>query len=500
MGLSALRRIAFATVLLVAACTRHEPPKVPNVELGGTTSGEDVTAAFRAWSTAAYAQPPQTFRQGHVTPRTLEANAIVRTDVGFQVSFPSRAPITTPAVHQGKIVVSGGFHGKEVYAFEARTGALAWGLNLDDDGPSAPACEEGVCVFNTESCTIFAVSVRSGELLWSAWLGDPLMSAPAIAGGRVFAAYPARGSSVSSRPSSAPPAEATHALAAFELRTGAILWTRWIDADVISSPVVSGDTVVAATQAGTVFIFDAATGELRSARRARATSAPIVVGKDLFYTQRSAKEGPVAEQITRDGSKQYAAAEKRAVYIDAAVQKASKLAGDSSKLDAQNGFGSGAPESAAAHKALANIGQGSVSSLQTFQGSRLLRMGELQMNVMGDEVVCTTAEDGKERWRQKIKGDMASAGGALASPPAAAGGSLFVATLGGEVLRYDAATGAVRTRYAIGAPVRSQPVVDGGMLYAGTEDGKLVAIDLRDAHLTGWPQWGGNAARTGVQR
>jgi outer membrane protein assembly factor BamB len=492
-----------ALIVALAACTQPRPPtSVPTgvMAIDGTPEarGEDITAAVRAWSSLAFAQPPTSFRPGHVTPRSLDPKAITKSAQGFRVAFPSGAPITTPAIHQGKVLVSGGFHGKEVYAFDAKSGSLAWALNLDDDGPSSPACEDGVCVFNTESCTIFAVSIRTGELLWSAWLGDPLMSAPAISGGVVYAAYPVHaGSSASNQ---AAPPEATHALAAFDLHSGTVLWARWIDGDVISSPVVSGESVVAASQGGTVFVFGASRGEVRSARRARATSAPVVVGKDLFYTRRSDREGPAEEAIAREGSKSYVAARKKATYIDPVVQAHSKLAGDAQKLDAQNGFGSGAPPAANAKKAASNIGQSSVSSLQTFQGSRLLRVGELQVNVMGDEVVCTRAEDGEERWRQKIQGDLAKAGGSLAAPPVAAGGSLFIATLAGEVLRYDARNGALQGRYTLGAPVRTQPVIEGGMLYAGTEDGKLVAVDLGDARLTGWTQWGGNAARTGIPR
>ena len=56
----------------------------------------------------------------------------------------------------------------------------------------------------------------------------------------------------------------------------------------------------------------------------------------------------------------------------------------------------------------------------------------------------------------------------------------------------------VARKHAIGAPVRSQPVAVDGWIYVGTEDGRLVAIDTKDASLTGWPMWGGNAARTGV--
>lgn len=50
----------------------------------------------------------------------------------------------------------------------------------------------------------------------------------------------------------------------------------------------------------------------------------------------------------------------------------------------------------------------------------------------------------------------------------------------------------------IGSPIRSQPVVDDGWIYVGTEDGKLVAIDTKDPSVTGWPTWGGNAQRTGI--
>ena len=34
---------------------------------------------------------------------------------------------------------------------------------------------------------------------------------------------------------------------------------------------------------------------------------------------------------------------------------------------------------------------------------------------------------------------------------------------------------------------------------AGTEDGRLVAIDSGKRDLTGWPMWGGNAARSGMK-
>jgi outer membrane protein assembly factor BamB len=54
--------------------------------------------------------------------------------------------------------------------------------------------------------------------------------------------------------------------------------------------------------------------------------------------------------------------------------------------------------------AFANIGQSNVSSLQAFQGSRILRFGALSVNSMGDEVVCLDAATGTKAWSFKLTG------------------------------------------------------------------------------------------------
>jgi outer membrane protein assembly factor BamB len=47
--------------------------------------------------------------------------------------------------------------------------------------------------------------------------------------------------------------------------------------------------------------------------------------------------------------------------------------------------------------------------------------------------------------------------------------------------------------------MHSQPAIAGGNIYVGTQDGKLVCLDARDAKFTGWPCWGGNPAHTGLR-
>src|SRR5207244_4313125 len=114
-------------------------------------------------------------------------------------------------------------------------------------------------------------------------LGDPLMSAATISGGRVFTSYPV--SQVDG--DKARPDGATHALAAFDLKSGKVLWQKWIDGDVISSPVAVGSKVWVSTFSGTVYEMDQATGKIASARRSNATSAPVVVAGNLYFSKRT---------------------------------------------------------------------------------------------------------------------------------------------------------------------------------------------------------------------
>jgi len=454
---------------------------------------EDITDQMREWNSDASPQPPRNFRSGHVSPAKISKHAIKTEARGFKVQLPGYSRVVTPAVHNGKVIASGGFSSQQIFAFNARTGDFEWGVNLDDDGPSTIACEGETCVFNTESCTIFALNSETGAHKWSLWMGDPMMSAPSIARGRVFTAYPAHGNR--------PHRDASHALAALDLETGEILWQRWLDADIMSAPVATDGELYVTTFNGTLMKLDQKTGTILSAVKARATSAPIIVGSEVYYTRRSETSGSARESVAAagrgDAKLMRQVATKDAPYLDASVQQRSAMASEGKVLDAGNGFGGGAPASAAAHKALATVGQGSVSTLQGYQGSRILNVGGTNINTMGDEVVATVARTGERLWTHELPGNMRHAGGFLAAPPIVAGGWVFVATLQGEVQMLDPTDGRLVKSYDIGSALRSQPVIENGMIYVGTENGILVGIDTGDPELTGWPMWGKDAARTG---
>jgi outer membrane protein assembly factor BamB len=509
------RRTSLAGLLIVLAAgvfvLHGEQPK-PAPKADKEPAPTDILATVQAWNSDKFAGPPTTFRQGHVTPRAFDRNAVTETKGGFSIKLPSGAPVPTPSVYDGKLYVSGGFHSKEFYCFDAQTGKPIWGVDLDDDGPTAAACQDGIIVFNTESCTIFALDANSGKQLWALWLGDPLTNTPTIANGKVFTAYPARGGAAQDeapkdkgKPAAAkehPPC--SHVLAAFDLKSGKILWQRWIDSDVMSAPVAVDKELYVTSFAGVVYKFNQEDGKILSAMKTRATSAPVVVGKDVFFTRRAdngtGKPGEaIAGAERRDLKEGFTGAARNAPYLDKEVQEHSKLKVAAQSLDAGNGFPAGAPAAANPTAGYYNIGQSNVSSLQAFQGSRILHYADNCFNCMGDEVICTDPKTGKAKWTFKLEGDLKKEGGFLAAPPAAAGGQLFLTTLNGEVLQMDPVKGKVVQRHKVGSQIRFQPAIEGGKIYVGTQDGKVVCVDAGDKKFTGWPCWGGNAAHTGLR-
>lgn len=491
------------------------------------TIGEDVTELVKGWNESTKRPPPSVFRAipthpiGAVTSRGRhggEAPARVeRFEGGFRAHLPSRAPVVTPTVYRDLVIASGGFRSRALYAFHARTGEPAWAIGLGDDGPSTPACEDGVCVFNTESCTLFAVDAENGALKWSWYIGDPLMAAPAIANGVVYASYPIRGGGTwPSGEDRALPEGVSHALGAFDLQTGALRWTRWVDAEVISAPVVYEGRVYAATFGGMMIAFDAASGDVIEARRAQATAAPTIVDGALYFSRREDEGEESFERIVRSALDGEGVAQserrptqgkpndppaaqtvrRRARYLRADFQDSTSYAAESQAHDAANGFSGGAPAAANASVARGLIGRGTVQGLQEFQGSWVLGFGDANLVTMGDALVAYDRASGRERWVVALPGDLARSGGALGAPPAAAGEHVVVPTLSGEVLIVTRG-GEVARRLQAGAPLRTQAVVHEGWIYVGTSDGQLVGLDTGDASLTGWSTWAGGSARTG---
>src|SRR5688572_27777029 len=110
-----MTRHVMPVLLLVAACHRGGSAEKPAVQVKempplGVEEGIDVLAAANALNGEDMPRPPSQFQAIGVNPRPLDPAAVKKTKHGFAIRFASGAPITTPAVHDGKVIVSGGFH------------------------------------------------------------------------------------------------------------------------------------------------------------------------------------------------------------------------------------------------------------------------------------------------------------------------------------------------------------------------------------------------------
>lgn len=394
-----------ATQVAVAYSRRAE--SVRSISLGDI---EAITALNAADARARIG----TYRTMPITAGSTGGTRTLRGANGFVITFPLRGGTQiTPAVYGGLLLSGGPSSSRSLHAFDAHDGTPVWSLDLGDNGPSALACDEGVCAFNTESCSLYVVDMKTGTPLWGKWLADPLMSAPAISGGRVFSAYPdwhADG-----------PSAARGSLVAFDLRSGEPLWRRRLDDDVISAPVALRDEVLLTTVSGTVYRFAQRTGKPTSARL-----GPAPVHSDIGH------EGTP----TADG----------AAYL--VIRPMPKL-----------------------------------------RDSRALKLFDRTV-VRRDRDVLATGAAGARLWTSSV--------GATTAPIAAAG-LVWVGTNQGTVVGLDRETGEVIRTFVIGSTVRAEPVIEGGWIYAATDDG-LVAVDTKDPSLTGWSQWGGNAQRASVEK
>jgi outer membrane protein assembly factor BamB len=399
-------------------------------EVGPARLGEDITDKVREQSRT---EPRKPTRRGSVSPGMRPT--VRRTEDGFVARLPGADKVLTPAYHRGKIYTAA-FGTYEMHALEPETGKPLWSLHLSDDGPSDPACKDGVCVFNTYSCTTFAVDAKTGAQLWSWYLGSPQLATPVISGDKVYASYPGSGG------------PEPFVLAAFDLKTGVRRWARWIDAEVNSAPVAYGDHVYVATKAGTLYQFAAASGDVVSARQNRIAAPPVIAEGALVFP-RDDHARPPSDAI----------ASTRVLF----------------------------PE----------VERPTLPTPPVTPKPRPLVARHRLVTIEDGALIATHRSTGERIWQHHIEGSQRPA--LVPEPLAYAGKSILMATTGGDVVRIDADTGSILSTFALreGA-LTSQPIAVGGWIYAGTSSGALVGFDTKDPTLTGWEMLGGGPERTGV--
>lgn len=468
---------------------------------------------------------------------------------GWAIRLPGNRPIATPAYYNGMLFVGGGYGSHEFYAFDARTGAMAWKYVTGDDGPTAAVVDEGYCAFNTESCTVYVLDAKTGKLAWSQWLGDPLMSQPAIWNGKLYIAYPAgsprpvhsqhavtshaganaqnintanigaplnvasanvaddanndfhapesEDKTAPSKASNKPERNYSHRLLCADLKTGKHYWDVPITSDVMSAPVLSGGKLYLTCMDGTAFTFDGKTGKKISETANSSTSAPIVQNGRMIVAQKIMVAGKTYESLSSiDGAKTSHLRRAQADYLSA-LPGAQPVAGLTKAVehaqDASVGFAT-APPAAGLSSVQGNIPIGGVVAGWAYQGSRAAFNSETGMiaNAQGGNIN-VVSDKSEDNWVGRATGRGVNAAQQTFSPPALGKENIYLASGDGHLLALDQKSGSVKFDYAIQEPVAFQPALAGGNMYVGTANGLLVCLPAGTPDADGWSGWGGNA-------
>ena len=445
---------------------------------------------------------------------------------GWVVRVPGGRPLATPAYSNGMLFVGGGYGSNEFYAFNARSGRLAWKINSGDDGPTAAVVEDGLVAFNTESCTLVVVDEKTGKLVWQEWLGDPLMSQPAVSKGRLYMAYPAgqRGHAqnqnamphaqqsaaahIAAKPlqnSPHKPSEqnadeevGSHRLLCADLKTGKHIWERAISSDVISAPVVSDGKVYFTTFDGNSYSLDASDGSLVWKKENAGTSAPLVVAGNVVVTQKEEREGKAYEGLQRLDTKAGTPKDDRLRARDEAAYLGEDRGGGvainqqaQASLDSSVGFGN-APASAELGKANSHVGVKTVVGGWAYQGSRAAYSKGQMLNAQGRYLNSIGAEDGRFKWRAEVSGGGLTADSQVFSPPALGEQFLYLSSSLGHLLSVAQTDGRVGFMYQFPEPMVFQPALAEGSVYVGTSNGLLICLKTGSTDADGWYAWGGN--------
>lgn len=190
----------------------------------------------------------------------------------------------TPSVHEGVAVV-GSFDGR-MYAIEVATGKTRWvhrtigdSIDLKKAGydrraiQSTAAIANGMAFFGSRDDGFYAVDFATGERKWrTSHGGSWVVGSPAVRDGRAYV-----GSSDG------------HFIQAVDVATGREVWRTPTTWNVLSSPVLAGDLLVAGTAAtnaarGEVIALELATGVVRWRLPVddAVWSSPVVAGNELF--------------------------------------------------------------------------------------------------------------------------------------------------------------------------------------------------------------------------
>ncbi len=176
-------------------------------------------------------------------------NVVNRSDVNnltlrWTFSNPPSNLFSNPAVVDG--VLYSGSIDSNLYALDARTGALVWKRTIPSYQFSPPAVSNGVVYVGSCDKNLYAVDAKTGNVLWTYTTGACVFTSPAVVNGVVYVG--------------------SDSLYALDAATGTLLWKYASAFYILSSPAVANGVVCFGSGSygtgGTVYALNANTGAL----------------------------------------------------------------------------------------------------------------------------------------------------------------------------------------------------------------------------------------------
>ncbi len=378
--------------------------------------------------------------------------------------------VSSPALHDGVL-----FFGSDdglLYAVDAASGRERWRFRTGGPVASSPAVEGGRVFFGSYDGRFYALDEKTGALLWKFATGgerrfearglhglqpkqqtyadpyDVYLSSPAVAGGTVYFG------------------SGDGHVYALEAASGALRWKVDTGEVVHASPAVADGTVFVGNWASTLFAFDAATGAERWRFQAGTD--------DLIHNQVGFQSSPAVA-----GGVVYVGCRDANLYaIDAATGRErwrfstalSWVVGSPAVAGGRVFFATS--DSSLVHAVDAATGQPlwQQQAAAYLFASPVLAGDRLLLGVLNGTLEARDAATGALRWDWRTEASQANEGWVLTAERRFNSGWLFPSPW-----REKTAVGVAR-QDSVGS-IYSSPLAAGGVVYVGSADGHLYAIE-----------------------
>jgi outer membrane protein assembly factor BamB len=375
--------------------------KNDKLELIFERAGKDYSVLLNSRPHYDYVQPKSFF-----TPDGKE---------GWVVHLDDDGPIQTPTYDSGVLYVGGGKRGNKFYAIDCKSGNQIWSYTTYDGDVAPTACvvEGGLVVFNTAKGMVYGLDAKTGKLVWHTHVEGELSTLPACMDGRVYIACPGC------------------TLACLDLRSGNLFFKKSAICpfpekpevkNPISAPVLEGGAVYIASESGKTYCFDAASGKVIWMKKLSNNTAPLVANGQVLLSDRLG----IPEGVTAWG----------------------------------------------------------------YEGERPALSNRSLLTMAGTVIRANEAETGKRLWSADLWENVDRG---TISAPSLGRENIYFSSSKGHLLSIRRSDGKINFCYATGQKFDSQPCLAEGTLYIATVNGDVLSLHVGD-DAEDWYAWGGDSS------